>query len=299
MTEPTFSIVIPAFNSAGTIGRALDSVYGQSWRDFEVIVVDDGSSDDLENALAPYGERLVLIRQANAGAAAARNTGAKHASGRLLAFLDADDFWHPRKLELQLAAFADRTDVALCWTDALLHSSGEQFGLDGVEIPQHAPIEYSSNFDEIFAKPYLGTPGVVMPRALFDELGGFRHDLKSAEDIDLWLRAAYGRVTARIRARLFVVVTSPHSLTARRMDGTYRDNLRVIEDFCAAHPEFVRAGRRSIRRARAKVLENWASDALIKRNFSFAQQLLLRSLKDRITFRAALLLSKTAIGRLS
>lgn len=295
MSGPTVSVIIPAYNSAGTLRRALDSVFGQTSAAHEVIVVDDGSADDIEAVLDSYGSRVTLLRQKNAGAAAARNTGAARARGKFLAFLDADDFWHPRKLELQMRAFIERPSLALCWTHALRLTADELSRADSVQIPVQVAPEYSQDFALFFANPYVGTPGVVMPKESFDQLGGFRGDLKSAEDVDLWLRAAYGRETALIRLPLFFVVTSPNSLTARHMDGTYRDNLRVIEDFCAAHPEFVRAHRSSVKHARSTVLENWASDAVIKKNYDLARQLLVRALRDRITFRTALLLSKAIL----
>lgn len=295
MSRPSVSIIIPAYNSAGTIGRALQSVFAQTRPGQEIIVVDDGSADDLEAAMSAYCDKVKLIRQSNAGAAMARNTGAAQARGDLLAFLDADDFWHPRKLELQVRAFDEHPELALCWTHALRITPDEVAKADAVDIPVQMAPEYSSDFADFFAHPYLGTPGVVMPRNLFERLGGFRRDLKSAEDVDLWLRAAHGRETARIRLPLFFVVTSPHSLTSRLMDGTYRDNLRVIEDFCAAHPEFERAANSAVRQARAKVLENWASDALIKGNFSLSRELLVNALRNRLTGRSALLLGKTLL----
>src|SRR5262245_42395210 len=110
MSTPLISVVIPAFNSAATLPRALASVFAQTCTQYEVIVVDDGSTEDLVAALQPYRARINLVRQSNAGAAAARNTGVRHARGKWLAFLDADDFWHRRKLELQLQACEARPD---------------------------------------------------------------------------------------------------------------------------------------------------------------------------------------------
>jgi len=296
MSEPTFSVIVPAYNSAATIGRALDSVFAQGATDFEVLVIDDGSKDDLDTALAPYAGRLTLIRQANAGAAAARNTGVRAARGRLLAFLDADDFWHPAKLALQREAFRRHADLALCYTDSMRLAPDEVMRALAVTVPADSAALRSADFGKIFERPYLGTPGVVIPRELFMQLGGFREDLETAEDVDLWLRATYGRSFARIPQPLFFIVTSPHSLTSRLLDRTYRDNLRVIEEFCAAHPRFAHDSRRAVALARAKVLENWGSDALIKRNLPLAKQLLRRSLGDRLTFRAALLFSKVLLA---
>lgn len=134
-----------------------------------------------------------------------------------------------------------------------------------------------------------------MPKADFTRLGGFREDLHCAEDVDLWLRAAYRSVTARIRAPLFYIVGSPNSLTATAKEEVFKSNLQVIEDFCQANPEFPRHEGAAVRRARAKVYENWGSGELIKGELALARSLLLNSLRNRLSFRAAMLLSKVVL----
>jgi glycosyltransferase involved in cell wall biosynthesis len=295
---PAVSVIIPAYNSAGTIARALDSVFSQSRQDFEVIIVDDGSSDDLEGALAPYRDRITLVRQANAGASAARNTGARIARAHLLAFLDADDFWHERKLELQLAAFALRPETVLCWTEEMHWWPGTPCPI--VPIPPGVTPEpvFSDRFEEIFAHPYLGTPGVMMPKQTFLELGGFREDLRSAEDIDLWLRTAHLGLTALIPWPLFYVVGSPTSLTSTHRDGTYRDNLRVVDDFCKVHPLFAQAHRALVQRVKSRVYEDWGSSVLVANEPRRAVGLLWQSLRHSPRKRAVYLFAKACIGSL-
>lgn len=297
MSDPEVSVIIPAYNAAKTLPRALDSVFSQTHtaKSYEVIVVDDGSKDDLVAAIEPYKDRVRLLRQTNAGASAARNNGVRHALGKYLAFLDADDFWHPRKLELQLVAFRQRPGISLCWTTPARWSEA---GPDALADPppQLSQPEYIEDFRAIFAHPYLGTPGVVMPQDVFTRLGGFREDLDSAEDIDLWLRATYGSVAARIRAPLFFVVTSPTSLTATQKDKAFKNNLRVIDDFCHAHPEFPRIEAAAVRQARAKVYENWGSAELLRGNAALARTLLTRSMSYRANLRVFMLLSKAIIS---
>lgn len=296
MRDIEVSVIIPAYNSSATIGRALDSVFAQTYSAFEVIVVDDGSRDDLPGAIAPYASRLRLIHQENSGAAAARNAGVRAARGRYLAFLDADDFWHMRKLELQVAAFTERPDISYCWTASRRWSPG-------MPDPSRAPIDdgitrrYMSDFTELFAQPYLGTPGVMIKREDFDRLGGFREDLHSAEDIDLWLRAAYGRVIGHVLVPLFFVVVRERSLTALHRERTYEDNARVIDDFCAAHPEFAREQTAAVRRMRAQIYENWGSAAYVNGDLALARGLLWRAMKNRVTQRSIWLLLKTLASR--
>src|SRR5262245_13313488 len=107
------SVVIPAYRASGTIGRAVVSLLHQTRTPDEILVVDDGSPDDLAAALAPYCDRVTLVRKENGGAASARNLGIDRSRGDLIAFLDADDYWEPTKLERQLSIFRRHPEVGL------------------------------------------------------------------------------------------------------------------------------------------------------------------------------------------
>ncbi|HVC12783.1 MAG TPA: glycosyltransferase family A protein, partial [Burkholderiales bacterium] len=98
MAAPSFSVVIPVYNGAGTIGRSIESVLAQTYPASELIIVDDGSTDDTARVVASFGRRVVSLPQANAGVSAARNNGAQRAAGEWLAFLDADDWYYPDRL---------------------------------------------------------------------------------------------------------------------------------------------------------------------------------------------------------
>lgn len=113
---PDVSCVISAFNAERFLAEAIESVLNQTHRSLELIVIDDGSTDGTAQLAAGYGDRLVLIRQANEGCHGARNAGVRSARGRFVAFLDADDVWLPRKLELQLRRFAEKPSTHLCVT---------------------------------------------------------------------------------------------------------------------------------------------------------------------------------------
>ena len=111
---PRVSVIIPAYRAAATIGRAVNSLLAQTVPAAEIVIVDDGSPEPLAPALARYGDRVQLLRKDNGGAASARNLGIDHAGGELLAFLDADDYWEPGKLERQLALMGKYPEVGLC-----------------------------------------------------------------------------------------------------------------------------------------------------------------------------------------
>jgi len=124
------SVIIPTYNRAATLGRAIDSALEQTIDDLEVVVVDDGSTDDTESVLAAYEDPRVrtIIHATNQGANVARNTGLEHVRGEYVAFLDSDDVWHPAKLERQLAALEARSSI---WVGAYCDTAYDLSGTSG------------------------------------------------------------------------------------------------------------------------------------------------------------------------
>jgi glycosyltransferase involved in cell wall biosynthesis len=183
------SAIIPVYNGAATIAEAVDSALAQTMRDLEVIVVDDGSSDDTATILGGYEDRVRLIAQENRGPAAARNAAARVASGEYLAFLDADDRWMPTMVERCVAALESAPGCVLAYSNlALVDSSGNALGAPLISgETAHAPT-----LDEMLHRMWpIMTSGVLMRRAAFDRAGGFREEFQRAsyEDIHLWMVA--------------------------------------------------------------------------------------------------------------
>lgn len=181
---PEVSVIIPTYNRRDFISEALASVLAQSYHDFEVIVVDDGSTDDTREVVQAFPEVRYLYQE-NRGVSAARNHGVAVSSGRLLAFLDSDDVWQPRKLQTQVAFFAARPEARIC-------QSEEIWLRHGVRVNLHNKHRKPSG--DIFARSLqlcLVSPSAVMlRRELFEETGGFDESLPACEDYDLWLRIA-------------------------------------------------------------------------------------------------------------
>ena len=183
----TISVVIPAYNAAKTISETIDSVRRQTFTDFELIVINDGSSDhtaELVNAVAD--DRLRLFSYENGGAAIARNRGIDHVSGEFIAFLDADDLWTPDKLELQLEALQKhpKAGVAYSWTT---HMSQ-----DGKVFYASSSVSFEGDvYSELLVSNFLTNgSNPLIRRVAIESVGGFDPSLVSGEDWEYWLRLA-------------------------------------------------------------------------------------------------------------
>ena len=186
---PTISVVIPAYGCANSIGAALESVFSQTFREFEVIVINDGSPDtpQLERALIPYQTRIEYIRQKNAGPSSARNRGIRQARGKYVAFLDSDDFWFPRHLENQMSLLLGDRSLDLVYANLLVLRGNTPVGAGFDLFPQVPPVTLDALLRE---ECKIGTSSVVASRQSLMTAGLFDESMRRCEDFDLWLRMA-------------------------------------------------------------------------------------------------------------
>jgi glycosyltransferase involved in cell wall biosynthesis len=188
-----FTVIIPLYNKKAYIRRSIDSVLAQTIQNFEIIVVDDGSTDGGGQAVESIKDsRIRLIRQVNAGAAEARNTGIRAGKGEWVAFLDADDLWYPDNLEQHLTLLAE--DSGLMWS-AGLYERKSQHGLCRMQVDTASLAKLMDNGvvrDALVLLPnnYLWTGSMVIRRSVFLEVGFMDPTLRTAEDLDMWLRIA-------------------------------------------------------------------------------------------------------------
>ncbi|MFC1705982.1 glycosyltransferase family 2 protein [Planctomycetota bacterium] len=191
---PRVSVVIPTNNRAALLRGALDSVLAQTYRDFEVVVVDDGSTDETPDLLSGYGAPVRSIRKPHQGLSEARNAAIRASQGQLIAFLDSDDLWTPTKLERQIELFDEDPTLGLVYCDAEIFECGTGRVL-GLYSWTHPPHEEHA-LAQLFLCNFIPTLTVVVPRKVFDEIGGFCDAEWVAPDFDMWLRIA-----ARYRIR--------------------------------------------------------------------------------------------------
>ena len=186
----TVSVVIPTYQRAQLLQESIDSVLAQTYRDFEVIVVDDGSTDGTRDVVAGYRERVTYIYQENRGPASARNNGIRAARGKLIAFQDSDDLWLPEKLAQQVPLFEQDPEIGLVYCDMSYFRSNGPCDRPS-SFKSHSPPLSGEVFREMFVEGTpMHTPTSVVRRRCLDEVGLFPEGLQFFEDQDLWYRIA-------------------------------------------------------------------------------------------------------------
>jgi glycosyltransferase involved in cell wall biosynthesis len=221
---PAFSVVIPAYQAAETIAVAVQSALDQVQPAHEVIVVDDGSTDDLAGALRPFGDRIEVVRKENGGAASARNAGAEVAGGEFMAVLDADDRFHPRRIEALSRLASLRPDLDLVTTDARFVIDGEAAGSFLAENPFATGDQRRAILKSCFVG---GWPAARISR--LREVGGFDEDLRVGHDWDCWLRMILGGSAAGlVDLPYYDYVLAPGGLTSGRVESLW-DRVRMLE----------------------------------------------------------------------
>jgi glycosyltransferase involved in cell wall biosynthesis len=215
---PTISVVIPAYNAERTIVETITSVQQQTLSNFELIVINDGSTDrTLELLQSIEDNRLKVFSYENGGLPVARNRGISHATGEFIAFLDADDLWTPDKLELQLAALQQHPEagVAYSWTS---------YFLDGEEESTFpfSPIFFEGNvYDKLLVNNFIANgSNILVRRNAIESVGEFEPTLKSSEDWDFYIRLA---------AKWHFVVVPKHQILYRQSSNAMTSKVEVME----------------------------------------------------------------------
>ncbi|MGI8787735.1 MAG: glycosyltransferase family 2 protein [Pyrinomonadaceae bacterium] len=225
---PKVSVIIPAYDVAAYIEETLDSIFAQTFKDYEVILVNDGSTDteELKAALAPYIEKIIYAEQKNSGASRARNAAICLSRGELLAFLDGDDVWFPDYLDAQIN-FLERENLEMVYCDALLFGeplfAGRTFMEDS---PSSGAVTTASLIN---ADCNVITSGTIIRKNLLEKSELFDTDLPRMQDFDLWVRLAQAK--ARIgysRDCLIKYRVRRNSLSGTNIDRTARD-IRSLE----------------------------------------------------------------------
>jgi glycosyltransferase involved in cell wall biosynthesis len=233
---PQISVVMPSYNAGAYVREAIDSVLAQTYCNTELIVVDDGSTDDTRAVLREYGARIRVLSQSNHGPYPARNAGLRHALGQFVAFLDADDYWSPIFLEKLHAALKAHPQAVLAYC------GWQNVGLAGPRGGPYVPPDYETAGKlEAFLRAASPWPihAALVRKSALDEAGGFDTHWRTCMDYDLWLRIAATRPIVRVPE---VLAFYRHHAAGQITSTQWRQALnvwRVKKKFVAAHPHLV------------------------------------------------------------
>ena len=278
--EGLVSVIIPAHNAASTLDRTLESVRQQTYADLEVIVVDDGSVDETVNLARKHGaidERVSVVSQQNRGVAEARNAGAATSRGEFIAPIDADDLWHPRKLERQLAVMRARgPDLGYVYSlyrridleDRVLYS-GDDTGIEGHVYLRHLLFNFVGNGSSLLIR-----------RAAFEGVGGYepdlqRQDAQGCEDYLLQLLIARTWRVGAVREYLTGYRLTPSAMSSDRARMT-RSHLVMLQHVARRFPE---TPEKALATAQAAIRARYAVDLLRRADLTRAVAELRRALR--------------------
>lgn len=226
--QPKVSVVIPTFNRAGEVSRAIDSCLNQTYSRIEIIVVDDGSTDETASAMAGYGKKIRYCTLDHSGLPArTRNAGLKIAAGEYIAFLDSDDRWLPEKTDIQTGILNNDRDCGLVCSNALVERGGQK---------QDAPYLKSEKersgwlLSDLLKNNFIITSTVMIRRSILESTGGFLEDplVRAIEDYDLWLRVAAAAKVTFIDNLLAVYQDQPASIRSEQSTTAYWQGMLYI-----------------------------------------------------------------------
>jgi glycosyltransferase involved in cell wall biosynthesis len=249
MDRKTVSVIIPYYRASGTIARAVASALGQTVRPYEILVVDDGSPDDAGMAMMEFGSSVTLICKPNGGAASARNLGIEQAQGEWIAFLDADDYWEPAKLERQLSS---SEGVGLVGSGWYTQEPGKPRCMAEIEDPEFFGRKFRARDSEAFRVAMNLFTSVMLVRR--DALGDQRFDsgLETAEDRDLWIRLVASTDVYLVPEPLATYVQLPGSLSNSDIDRDCGSMLKVVHRYAAL------LGTKGVREQEEIIYRSWA-----------------------------------------
>lgn len=199
MKNDFISVVIPTYNRVTFLKDAIDSVLAQTFLDFELIVVDDGSTDDTPKLLSSYNNKVRVITQTNQGPSAARNRGIETAKGEWIAFLDSDDVWKPDKLKKQVQFITDNPDTKICQTEEVWIRSGKR-----VNPKKKHEMHSGWIYEKCLPLCIVSPSSVMIHQDVFERIGLFDETMLACEDYDLWLRLTPHYPVFLVREQLIV-----------------------------------------------------------------------------------------------
>jgi glycosyltransferase involved in cell wall biosynthesis len=246
---PLVSVIIPTYNGSRFLAETIESALAQTYPHKEILVVDDGSTDDTRAVVSRYEGSVRYVYQANAGTAAARNTGIRAASGSLIALLDHDDRWLPHKLERQVPYFLEDPEVGLCHTGGRVVDAH-----DGHVTSEYLPRPVLDVHD-LMRWCVVGCATTMFPRAVVEEVGTFDPEVSGADDWDMWIRIALDHKVVGC-LEILVEIREHEGNQGKRIERMFSIVRRVVEKHPSVHPG-CRLCAEAHREARRRLLDDY------------------------------------------
>ncbi len=280
----TLAVIIPVYNGERFIRNAIASIINQTLQPEEIIVVNDGSSDDTSNILHDLQiqhKHLKVLDQNNQGVSFARNKAISACSCDILAFLDSDDYWHPQKLSIQLKALHSY-DLDMICTEVIhiKDSDSDMLNNDSIYDEDNLNIKNYS-LGEIIYKPHLTTSSIMVKREVFDAVGGFDVKFRTAEDQVFYIDVANEYKVGCVRTPLVYKCNVEDSLSSGF--DSYSDSLKVLERFVRKNPDVSSKNKSIIRKARARIYREYSADLLWNKEVTRSLKPLFFSMKEHFT----------------
>lgn len=225
MDDPgRISVIIPTYNRSEVLERAIKSVLAQTYTNFELIVVDDGSTDNTNRILTKYGRKIRFFSKLHGGVSSARNFGLEKGEGTWVAFLDSDDYWLPRKLERQMQYLQEHPEILILQTDEKWIRQGQLVN------PMKKHQKYSGwIFPQCLPLCIVSPSAVLIHQRIFNDIGVFDENLPVCEDYDLWLRIALKYPIYLLPEKLIVKTGGHEDQLSRQYWGLDRYRVQVLE----------------------------------------------------------------------
>ena len=247
------SVIVPTYNRAQQLPRALDSILCQSCSPKEIIVVDDGSTDETSALMTSEYPEIVFIQQQNTGVSSARNVGIKRASGDWIAFLDSDDEWLPEKLEIQMKALYENPEIKICHTNEIWIRNGKRVN------PKKKHEKFGGwIFQKCLPLCCISPSSVIIHKSFFKEIGLFDYSLPVCEDYDLWLRITARNPVLYIEEPFLIKYGGHEDQLSKKYWGMDRFRIKSLEKIISS-------------RVLSDLDENAAKKMLMKKIYIFIQ----------------------------
>lgn len=269
MAKPSISIIVPTYNRAEFIVEAVESVFAQTVTDWELIIVDDGSTDNTVELLEPFlaDQRVTYQKQENQGQAVARQQALKIATGDYIAFLDSDNRWLPQRLELGLTALSNHSNAAVSYGDIITIDD------NGIETSRHNMRRYSGAIaPQLLRDNFVSMNTSLVRKSAIDKIGGMRAEVRRGDDYDLWLRLSAENEFIYIPEFMADYRVMDDQISSNK-DGRFVSNREIVSNFHKHYPHAVSA----LQRRRA-----WSSFFVRKASYEASTKRHVQALSDLV-----------------